>query len=27
GGTHDTSNLLSLCRSCHNKLHIELGDR
>lgn len=27
GGTHDTDNLLSLCRSCHNKAHIELGDR
>lgn len=27
GGTHDISNLMSLCRSCHNKIHHELGDR
>ena len=27
GGTHDRSNLMSLCRSCHNKAHHELGDR
>lgn len=27
GGTHDESNLMSLCRSCHNKVHLELGDR
>lgn len=27
GGTHDQSNLMSLCRSCHNKVHIKLGDR
>ncbi|MCM1439353.1 MAG: HNH endonuclease [Roseburia sp.] len=27
GGTHDESNLMSLCRSCHNKIHSELGDR
>ncbi len=27
GGTHDRSNLMSLCRSCHNKVHIEMGDR
>ena len=27
GGTHDESNLMSLCRSCHNKIHIQLGDR
>lgn len=27
GGTHDPENLMSLCRSCHNKLHLELGDR
>lgn len=26
-GTNDESNLMSLCRSCHNKIHIELGDR
>ena len=27
GGTHDKSNLMSLCHSCHNKIHIEMGDR
>lgn len=27
GGTHDETNLMSLCRSCHNKIHFELGDR
>lgn len=27
GGSHDESNLRSLCRSCHNKTHYELGDR
>lgn len=27
GGTHDDSNLMSLCRSCHNKIHIERGER
>ena len=27
GGTHDAGNLMSLCRSCHNKIHLELGDR
>ena len=27
GGTHEASNLMSLCRSCHNKIHHELGDR
>ena len=27
GGTHDVSNLMSLCKSCHNKIHIALGDR
>lgn len=27
GGTHDDSNLCALCRSCHNKRHIALGDR
>ena len=27
GGTHDRENLMSLCRSCHNKIHIEMGDR
>jgi len=27
GGTHERSNLMSLCQSCHNKIHHELGDR
>lgn len=27
GGTHDRSNLMSLCQSCHNKIHLEIGDR
>ena len=27
GGTNAKSNLMSVCKSCHNKLHIELGDR
>lgn len=27
GGTHDESNLMSLCRSCHNKVHHEMGER
>lgn len=27
GGTHAEENLMSLCRSCHNKIHHELGDR
>lgn len=27
GGTHDRSSLMSLCRSCHNRIHHELGDR
>lgn len=27
GGTNDESNLMSLCRSCHNKIHIDNGDR
>lgn len=27
GGTHADSNLMSLCQSCHNKIHHELGDR
>ena len=27
GGTHDPDNLLSLCRSCHTKIHMGLGDR
>ena len=27
GGTHDRSNLMSLCRSCHTKIHFDIGDR
>ena len=27
GGTHDRDNLMSLCQSCHNKIHHEIGDR
>lgn len=27
GGSHDRSNLMSLCKSCHTKIHITLGDR
>lgn len=27
GGTHAESNLMSLCQSCHNKIHHDLGDR
>ena len=27
GGTHARSNLMSLCRSCHTKIHHEIGDR
>lgn len=27
GGTHARSNLMSLCQSCHTKIHHELGDR
>lgn len=27
GGTHSTDNLMSLCQSCHNKIHHDLGDR
>lgn len=27
GGTHDASNLMSLCQSCHTRIHHELGDR
>jgi len=27
GGTHERSNLVSLCRSCHLKAHGELGTR
>lgn len=27
GGTHDRTNLISLCKSCHSRLHAERGDR
>lgn len=27
GGTNDESNLISLCKSCHSRLHAERGDR
>ena len=27
GGTHARSNLMSLCQSCHTKIHHALGDR
>ena len=27
GGTHDRSNLMSLCKSCHSKVHATRGDR
>lgn len=27
GGTNDKNNLMSLCHSCHQKIHIALGDR
>jgi len=27
GGTHDESNLMSLCASCHAKIHAKRGDR
>ena len=27
GGTHYPSNLMSLCQSCHTKIHLEMGDR
>lgn len=26
GGSHDRSNLISLCKSCHAKIHAERGD-
>lgn len=26
GGTHDKSNLIGLCKSCHAKIHAERGD-
>ncbi len=27
GGTHDEDNLMSLCKSCHSRIHSERGDR
>lgn len=27
GGTHDKENLISLCSSCHSKIHAARGDR
>lgn len=27
GGTHDPSNLISLCKSCHSRIHAKRGDR
>ena len=27
GGTHADSNLMSWCKSCHNNIHHDLGDR
>ena len=27
GGTHARSNLISLCKSCHSRIHAERGDR
>ena len=27
GGTHDMDNLISLCQSCHSRIHAERGDR
>lgn len=27
GGTHNVNNLMSLCKSCHTKIHIKRGDR
>lgn len=27
GGTHNFENLISLCKSCHSKIHAERGDR
>lgn len=27
GGTHSAGNLMSLCKSCHNKIHYQIGDR
>lgn len=27
GGTNDFENLMSLCKSCHSRIHAERGDR
>jgi len=27
GGTSDEDNLMSLCKSCHSKIHVKSGDR
>ncbi len=27
GGTHDRSNLIALCKSCHARIHAQSGDR
>lgn len=27
GGTHRNDNLMSLCQSCHTRIHFEIGDR
>ena len=27
GGTHEASNLIALCKSCHARIHAERGDR
>ena len=27
GGTHARDNLVSLCKSCHSRIHVERGDR
>ena len=27
GGTHDKSNLIALCKSCHSRIHAERGER
>ena len=27
GGTNDFSNLISLCKPCHSRIHAERGDR
>ncbi|WP_309245456.1 HNH endonuclease signature motif containing protein [Clostridium estertheticum] len=26
-GTHERDNLISLCKSCHVKIHVKSGDR